>query len=90
MDFYFLKGKKYIIAKSIISGTQLIPLVKPGYRYNYSWTLIVGVIKKTPLSPKRILNVNLSYLLKYTDFFYYRFLIETKNLTQIWGFTGSV
>ena len=46
-----------------MSGTQLIPLVKPGYRYNYSWSN-----QKTPLSPKRILNVNLSYLPKYTDF----------------------
>ena len=40
------------------------------------------------MSPKSILNVDLSYLPKCTEFFFFFFTFEKKNLSQILRLTG--
>ena len=45
------------------------------------WRLHCSWGDKAPMSPKRILNVDFSYLPKYTEFF--SLILENKNLWQI-------
>ena len=77
----FLK-KKSIVSKSI----KWYPACCLGKTIN-TITIAAGVIRH-PMSPKRILNVDLSYLPKsYVQNISYRFM--PKHLLQILGLTGS-
>ena len=51
------------LSRRAFSGIQVIPYIKSAYHY-----IAVGV--KRHLSPKRILNVELSYLPNCTEIFY--------------------
>ena len=62
------------LSRRAFSGIQVIPYIKSAYHY-----IAVGV--KRHLSPKRILNVELSYLPNCTEIFLSVF--EKKNLFQI-------
>ena len=58
----FSEGKETFYLK-LFSGIQLISYLKSAYHY------IAVLSDKAPMSSKRILNVDLSYLSKCTEFF---------------------